>query len=46
MVINPNQRGMLATTKEGALEEKIQLTGSGFVAAKRLDFESSVKVKF
>ena len=34
---NPNQRGMPATTKEGALEEKIQLAeGAGFSRQKRL----------
>ena len=35
--LNPNQRGMPASTKEGALEEKIQLAegGAGFSRQKR-----------
>ena len=36
--VNPNQRGMPASTKEGALKEKIQLAegGGGFSRQKRL----------
>ena len=39
--VNPNQRGMPATTKEGALEEKIQLAeGAGFSLQKRLTLKA------
>ena len=40
-LINPNQRGMPATTKEGALEEKTQLAeGAGFSRRKRLTLKA------
>ena len=41
VVFDPNQRGMPATTKEGALEEKIQLAeGAGFSRQKRLTLKA------
>ena len=42
---NPNQRGMPASTKEGALEEKIQLAegGAGFSRQKRWTLRALLK---
>ena len=44
--LNPNQRGMPASTKEGALEEKIQLAegGAGFSQQKRLTLRARLRL--
>ena len=43
--INPNQRGMPANTKEGALEEKYNWQREERVfREKMIDFESSIEV--